>query len=680
VNIQYLPPNVPVSTLMSKPWVNILDIRDGQQSTLALPDMVFDSFKWAKILASASQAGFKSAEIAGGQNFQSAISRGYNPFNLLEYMDLITKDEKGKKTIDLQMLFRGANALGFKHYSPEIIELTLNEFARNGITKIRIFDALNDIDNIYIPESLKKKKLKIDIQGALSFGHYASQPERYTDDYYVNYAQKLINKGCTSLAIKDMSGQLDGERAGTLVHRLKTKFPKIPLELHIHSTAEEKSKQALDAAIEAGIDGIETVEGPLSGGAAHHKFTTISNINTHELDKLAEACQEAFGEVAEKRLDLKIDPDTRAKLSAVGVPGGAMPFVMKDLKTMTHAIMKNNHCSEEQVLELFIKELPRVCADANYPLLVTPTADICCKQAIFNLAHGNNLSSDTLEDRYNFSTDSNGEFNKCDIRFVKLVLGHYGEMKEYDDNDTVHKVSNDVKNFFVTKQSKIQATTEHPYTKLSQKGDNELADACQKAQDLMEKYPLASRSFASLDQLIIMYALAPEGGHGDPIEKALKAYIERNKKDYSSRTIGIPFTEFDILFEPLFKHLDNLAVLGKLPDNPLDMKLKEFGQLGIRLFNAFSQMKLVRTYKSRKNSNDQTIDKKYDFKQKAILNTTINNLIKLLKSLNENNGEQYPKRTFYKDRPNVQGINKKKPLDYYLYLILEGIKNKLPKT
>ena len=110
------------------------------------------------------------------------------------------------------------------------------------------------------------------------------------------------------------------------------------------------------------------------------------------------------------------------------------------------------------------------------------------------------------------------------------------------------------------------------------------------------------------------------------------------------------------------------------------MKLKEFGQLGIRLFNAFSQMKLVRTYKSRKNSNDQRIDKKYDFKQKAILNTSINNLIKLLKSLNENNGEQYPKRTFYKNRPNVQGTNKKKSLDYYLYLILEGIKNKLPKT
>jgi oxaloacetate decarboxylase alpha subunit len=144
------------NNLIQNPWVNILDIRDGQQSTLALPDMVFDSSKWAKILASASQAGFKSAEIAGGQNFQSAISRGYNPFNLLEYMDLITKDEKGKKTIDLQMLFRGANALGFKHYSPEIIELTLNEFARNGITKIRIFDALNDIDNIYIPPRVTK--------------------------------------------------------------------------------------------------------------------------------------------------------------------------------------------------------------------------------------------------------------------------------------------------------------------------------------------------------------------------------------------------------------------------------------------------------------------------------------------------------------------------------------------
>jgi oxaloacetate decarboxylase alpha subunit len=576
---------------MSKPWVNILDIRDGQQSTLDLPDMVFDSSKWAKILASASQAGFKSAEIAGGQNFQSAISRGYNPFNLLEYMDLITKDEKGKRTIDLQMLFRGANALGFKHYSPKIIELTLNEFVRNGITKIRIFDALNDIDNIYIPESLKTNNHKLDIQGALSFGHYSCKPSRYGDNYYINYAQKLIEKGCTSLAIKDMSGQLDGTRVSSLIYKLKTKFPCIPLELHIHSTDKEKSKQALEAAIEAGIDGIETVEGPLSGGAAHHDLNSvIPQNNNRNYQNLKTACQEAFGEVAKKRLDLQINHNTRTALSIAGVPGGAMPFVMKDLKTMTHAITKNNHCSEEQVLELFIKELSRVCADANYPLLVTPTADICCKQAIFNLAHGNNPSSGKLEDRYNFSTDSNGEFNKCDIRFVKLVLGHYGEMKEYDSESTVHQVPGDVINFFKTKQSKIQATTEHPYTKLSQKGDNELTEARQKAQALMEKYPLASRSFASLDQLTIMYALAPKGGHGDPVEKALKTYIERNRQDCINRSSKFPLLYFDLLFEPLFKHLDNLAVLGKLPEDPFAMKLKEFGQLGERLYDAYCKM------------------------------------------------------------------------------------------
>lgn len=593
---------------MQKHWVNLLTIRDGQQSTLAEPDMIFDINKFAKILAAASEAGFESAEVAGGQNFQSAIKRGYNPFNLLEYMDMITRDSDGTKTINLQMLFRGANALGFKHYPPIIIEKTLEEFRRLGINKFRIFDALNDIDNIYIPESLKKSG--VEIQGALSFGHYPSQPDRYTDEYYVNYAQKLIDKGCHSIAIKDMSGQLDGKRAQSLVSKLKIQFPNTPIELHIHSTNEEKSKEAVQAAIGAGINGIETVEGPLSKGTAHHDYATFSSHTGPEYGKVVKACQETFGEVANRRFDKQIPSDIKEKLCAIGVPGGAMPFVMKYFNEMKRNIGKNNlafflkeypgnpsemlndnNWTLQKSIELFTRELPRVCRDANYPLLVTPTADICCQQAIFNLAHGKNLDSEKLEDRYNLSTDKE-EFQKADIRFIKLILGHYGQMKEYSCTETtINAVPEDVKTFFSQQQNVVTAVDGHPYKKmLTERNETQWNEARKQAQALIDKYPIAARSFATLDQLTIMYALKPPGGQSDPIEKALEAYIARNKQDLSQRGVSFPIIDFHFLFEPLFKHLDNLAVLGKLPEDPFKMTLKKFGALGERMYDVYLQM------------------------------------------------------------------------------------------
>jgi len=591
------------------PWKNLLDIRDGQQSTLEVPDIIFDTKKFARILAAASKAGFKSAEVAGGQSFQSAIKRGYNPFNLLEYMDMITCNEKGEKTINLQMLFRGANALGFKHHHPITIEKTLEEFRRLGINKFRIFDALNDIDNIYIPDSLKNSN--VEIQGALCFGHYSSQENRYTDDYYVHYAQKLIEKGCNSIAIKDMSGQLDSTRARSLVSKLKENFPNTPIELHIHSTNEKKSKEAVRAAIKARIDGIETVEGPLKKGSSHHDYATFYPQLEENHKHLVDACQETFGEVASRRFDEKIPPHIKSKLSAIGVPGGAMPFVYDYLQNRREMIARNpsnkaffmdkyrgsaakmytdGDWTLRKSIELFTRELPRVCKDANYPLLVTPTADICCTQAIFNLEHGSNLNSDSLEDRYNLES-SDGKFPKADIRFIKLILGHYGEMKEYSDNSTtINPVADDVKSFFSNSQNVVKAKNNHPYqTMMDQNDTSEWSEAQKQAQNLIKKYPIAARSFASLDQLTIMYILKPQGGQGDPIEQALKSYIKRNLEDSKTRGCLLP-RNFDLVLEPLFKHLDNLAAIGKLPTNIFEIKISDFKELGARMIDTYKEI------------------------------------------------------------------------------------------
>jgi len=151
-------------------------MRDGQQSTLDSPDWIFEPRDFAKGIAASAKAGFHGAEIAGGQSFQIAISRGYNPFTILSSISHATQGSSELKDFELQMLFRGANALGFRHYDKDLLEMTLNEFIKNGITKIRFFDALNDIENLELPESVKAADQVI-LEGAICFTHYPDAPE-----------------------------------------------------------------------------------------------------------------------------------------------------------------------------------------------------------------------------------------------------------------------------------------------------------------------------------------------------------------------------------------------------------------------------------------------------------------------------------------------------------------------
>lgn len=604
------------STTRTPYHVNQLLLRDGQQSTLKTESINFDPIAWAKILSHAR--GFKSAEVAGGQSFQSAIRQGHNPFNMMEYLDLCTRDGRGTRAIDLQMLFRGANALGFRHYSPDLIEAVLNEFIRLGINKIRFFDALNDIDNIYIPESVKAKvqgSNPVELQGALCFGSYPNQPARYSDQYYVNYAKALMAKGCTSIAIKDMSGQLDASRATSLIQQLRRALPEVRLELHMHSTNHEKSLAAVKAAIEAGVDGIETVEGPLAGGASHHSLASIDPAKAQSLPNYQALLQEANRVFARlNREDAMLDPEIKSKLCQAGVPGGAMPFVVKDLRESSVSIARNNRdyfmedCPSgksfedmledgkwrfEKAMNLFLKELPRVCDDANFPLLVTPTADICTKQAIYNLKHGSNIQSDELQDRYDLST------NHCDERFVKLILGHYGQMKSYSspEDKGFEVIDSKVVDFFETNKLSIRRQTEQPYTKILREHTSdtgELVQARQSADVLINKHGYKALSFASREQLAIIYLLAPPG-HGDLVEAALQKYIAKTEKDYhQGRRCGAPIREgFEYLFEPLFKHIDVLAALGRKAGEALSMKLADFGNLGTRLYEVYSNLPVL---------------------------------------------------------------------------------------
>ncbi len=415
-----------------------LTLRDGQQSTLAQDDWIFDPADLSKVISASRDAGYVGAEIAGGQSFQIAINRGYNPFTILNAVSHAMEYGGFRDDFSLQMLFRGANALGFRHYDRDLIEQTLEEFIKCGINKIRCFDALNDIDNLTLPDAIKNREGVV-LEGALCFTHYADFPERYSDEYYVSYTQALLDEGYEAIAIKDMSGQLTANRISTLVPALLEKLQPlgVPLTLHIHSTHYEHSKGALQQALTYAVDTIETADGVLSGGSAHHSLATILDGKTDDCEDYAKL-EKIIANIWTKtpdRKDTSIPENLKQRLCAAGVPGGAMPFVIRDLSQQQSTIrakyLASQHIAEkstdvedaqnfEAIIELFITELKQVCLDANLPLLVTPTADICCKQAIANLAFGADPYSGNLAGRY---LNNSGQPNP-DARFTKLILGY----------------------------------------------------------------------------------------------------------------------------------------------------------------------------------------------------------------------------------------------------------------
>lgn len=547
-----------------------LTMRDGQQSTLDSGDWIFEPRDFAKIISASAAAGFHGAEVAGGQSFQIAISRGYNPFTILGAVSHAISESDKIQDFELQMLFRGANALGFRHYDKDLIEMTLNEFIKNGITKIRFFDALNDIENLELPESIKGLE-GIVLEGAICFTHYADAPERYTDAYFCAYAEELINAGYNAIAIKDMSGQLTADRISTLLPALLTilEVKNIPFTLHCHSTNAESSKNAIARAIELGVHTIETAEGCLAGGSSHHSLATVAPQlipNQVNYNKFEKSIENIWGKHPDRK-DKEIPQDLKEQLCAAGVPGGAMPFVIRDLQQQEATIRAKYLASNKSIktredlnkfstiVDLFIIELKRVCQDAALPLLVTPTADICCKQAIANLAIGADPHSDSLAERY---LNRGGQPNP-DPRYAKLILGYYGELKSYDSCGQTHTPSTDVIQFFESNNSlQLLAITHHPSQTI---GGDDLREAQHSAWQLIQRLGTQALSYADFDQLTILYALKPSGAtQTDPIEQAVQTYIkraERSKIDGSGST----FPDYETLMQPMLTHLSAMFVL-----------------------------------------------------------------------------------------------------------------------
>ena len=383
-------------------------LRDSHQSLIATR---MTTEEMLPILAQLDKVGYHSLEAWGGATFDSCMR-----FLNEDPWERLRKIREQVKNTKLQMLFRGQNILGYRHYSDDVVEYFVQKSIANGIDIIRIFDALNDPRNLKTAIEATKKE-NGHVQAAFS---YTTGPV-YTLDYYAQYAKQLEEMGADSICIKDMAGLLKPYDAYELVKTLKESV-KVPIQLHTHYTAGLASMTLLKA-IEAGVDVVDTAISPMAMGTSQPPTETLvatlagtqydTGIDLAELDKVTKyfaPLREKY--LAEGLLNPKaLNVDVNALLYQV--PGGMLSNLMSQLKQAG---------KEDKLIEV-LEEVPRVRADVGYPPLVTPSSQIVGTQAVFNVIGGERYKMVTKE----FKGIVKGEYGKTPVEiapeFVKKIIG-----------------------------------------------------------------------------------------------------------------------------------------------------------------------------------------------------------------------------------------------------------------
>ncbi|BCI60082.1 Methylmalonyl-CoA carboxyltransferase 5S subunit [Eubacteriaceae bacterium CHKCI005] len=377
---------------MAKVKITETVLRDAHQSLIATRMTTEEMIPILEVL---DDIGFHSLECWGGATFDACLRfLNEDPW---ERLRIIRK--KAPKT-KLQMLFRGQNMLGYRHYADDVVEYFVQKSVANGIDILRIFDALNDVRNLRTSIKAAKKE-GAHAQVAISY----TTGDVFTDDYYVKYAKVLESEGADSICLKDMAGLLTPYATYNLVKALK-KAVKIPIQIHSHYTSGLASMVMLKA-IEAGADVIDTAISPLALGTSHPATESMvaalkgteydTGLDLNKLNKV----REYFQPLREKYIQsgllntkmLGVDANTLL----YQVPGGMLSNLVSQLK----------QAGREDQLEEVLAEVPRVRADAGYPPLVTPSSQIVGTQAVFNVING---------ERYKM----------CTKEFKGIVRGEYG--------------------------------------------------------------------------------------------------------------------------------------------------------------------------------------------------------------------------------------------------------------
>ena len=367
-------------------------LRDAHQSLIATRMPIEDMLP---ILDKMDKIGYHSIECWGGATFDACLRfLNEDPWERLRIL------RKNLPNTKLQMLFRGQNMLGYRHYADDVLEYFVQRTVANGIDIIRIFDALNDIKNLQVAIKAAKKE-GAHAQVAIS---YTTGPV-FTHEYYVEYAKRIADAGADSICIKDMAALLTPSETYSLVKEIK-KAVDLPIQLHIHYTSGLASMCLLKG-IEAGVDIIDTAISPLALGTSHapteSMVAALANTDYDtglDLVALSEV-REYFMTLRKKYIDSGLlDPSmlaTDVKALIYQVPGGMLSNLLSQLK----------QAGKADQLTAVLEEVPRVRKDAGYPPLVTPTSQIVGTQAVFNVIMG---------ERYKM----------CNDQFKGLVAGKYG--------------------------------------------------------------------------------------------------------------------------------------------------------------------------------------------------------------------------------------------------------------
>lgn len=409
-------------------------LRDSHQSLIATR---MTTEQMLPILEQMDKIGYYSLEAWGGATFDACMR-----FLNEDPWERLRKIRGHVKNTKLQMLFRGQNILGYRHYSDDVVEYFVQKSIANGIDIIRIFDALNDPRNL--TTSIKATKREGGhVQAAFS---YTTGPV-YTMDYYSEYAKRLEDMGADSICIKDMAGLLKPYDAYELVKALKESVS-VPIQLHTHYTAGLASMTLLKA-IEAGVDIVDTAISPMAMGTSQPPTETIvatlqgtqydTGIKLEDLDVITKY----FTPLREKYLaDGLLNPKAlKVDVNALiyQVPGGMLSNLMSQLK----------QAGKEDKLTEVLEEVPRVRADVGYPPLVTPSSQIVGTQAVLNVLNGERYKMVTKE----FKGIVKGEYGKTPVEispeFVKRIIG--------DEERITYRPADDLKPELEELRSKIPA-------------------------------------------------------------------------------------------------------------------------------------------------------------------------------------------------------------------------------
>lgn len=348
-------------------------LRDGQQSLIATRMRIEDMLP---ILSKMDSVGFGAMEVWGGATFDSCLRfLKEDPWERLRKFRSALKDTK------LQMLLRGQNILGYRHYADDVVEAFVRKSIENGIDIIRIFDALNDARNL---ETAVKATKAENGHAQLAISYTLS--DVHTLEYYVDLAKRYENMGADSICIKDMAGLLLPQPAYELVKAIKETV-KVPIQIHSHYTSGVASMTYMKA-IEAGADIIDTDMSPLSMGTAQPATEVMvaalkgTEYDTGLDDNVLKEISDYFKPIREEAISSGL---LSTKVLGVDiatllyqVPGGMLSNLVSQLK----------NANAEDKYDEVLKEIPKVRADLGYPPLVTPSSQIVGTQAVLNVLMG----------------------------------------------------------------------------------------------------------------------------------------------------------------------------------------------------------------------------------------------------------------------------------------------------